>query len=343
MLQLAAIHHVQNGIAGIVIGAFAIWAAHSFRWNNDLLYRTWKAILGGARRRLRRRPEPRWCRRRRSGDDRAGNAVNHRLHLAYGALAASAFSFELVAADGQVRRNFAHTQTSAGTLARRPVRRSCFGSGGDRPVRRCALGRPAGAVAERSRGSSGPRPRSRYKAHAETGVIVVREWGLRILKPKAMLRLSVAGLALELLIASSTLAPNAPVVPQWPQFLLFPLIFVVHLSSVLRLNPERPLRWRELLAGVPPVAAAALVIIFVGAVLVLMASIGSIGGKPTMSGGRYYLDNHGSLTPVTKAAYEHALVLQQRIFTLGPSVFFALGALVHYRRPGNGARTLGRG
>lgn len=46
MLQLAASHHVQNGIAGIVIGAFAIWAAHSFRWNNDLLYRTWKAILG---------------------------------------------------------------------------------------------------------------------------------------------------------------------------------------------------------------------------------------------------------------------------------------------------------
>lgn len=172
----------------------------------------------------------------------------------------------------------------------------------------------------------------------------MREWGLRNLKPEAMLRLSVAGLALELLIASSTLAPNAPVVPQWPQFLLFPLIFVVHFSSVLRLSSEsgRP-RWRELLAGVPPVAAAAFVILFVGAWLVLMASIGSIGGKPTMSGGRYYLDNHGSLTLVTKAAYEHALVLQQRIFTLGPSVFFALGALVHYRRPSNGVRTLGRG
>jgi hypothetical protein len=36
--------------------------------------------------------------------------------------------------------------------------------------------------------------------------------------------------------------------------------------------------------------------------------------------------------PVSKAAYEHGLVLQQRIFTLGPAIFFALGALVHYPR-----------
>ncbi len=197
----------------------------------------------------------------------------------------------------------------------------------------------AGAVAERSRrGSSGSRPRSRYGVRAETRVLVVREWGLRNLKPEAMLRLSVAGLALELAIAASTLAPEAPVVPQWPQFLFFPLIFVVHFSSVLRLSSEggRP-RWRELLTGAPPVAVAAFVVLFVGAWLVLMASIGSIGGQPTMSGGRYYLDNHGTTLPVTKAAYEHSLLLQQRIFTLGPSMFFALGALVHYWRRGNGA------
>lgn len=56
-----------------------------------------------------------------------------------------------------------------------------------------------------------------------------------------------------------------------------------------------------------------------------------LGRQPTISGGHYYLNDHG-LIPVTKAAYEHALVLQQRIFTLGPSIFFGLGVLVHYPR-----------
>ncbi len=39
---------------------------------------------------------------------------------------------------------------------------------------------------------------------------------------------------------------------------------------------------------------------------------------------------------MTRAAYDHALVLQQRIFTLIPSVFFALAVLAHYPRRGAG-------
>ncbi len=46
MLELAEIHHVQNGIAGIVLGAFLIVVAIAFRWNNELVYRAWKALLG---------------------------------------------------------------------------------------------------------------------------------------------------------------------------------------------------------------------------------------------------------------------------------------------------------
>jgi hypothetical protein len=46
VLDLAAIHHVQNGIAGIIIGAFVILVVRALRWNNDLLYRAWKAPLG---------------------------------------------------------------------------------------------------------------------------------------------------------------------------------------------------------------------------------------------------------------------------------------------------------
>jgi hypothetical protein len=88
-------------------------------------------------------------------------------------------------------------------------------------------------------------PPSRYLA--------VRQRGLRTLKPKPMLRIAVAGLAMDLLIAASTLAPDAPLLPQWPQFVLFPLIFVVHFSSVLRFTLERGRpNWRELLRGLRP-------------------------------------------------------------------------------------------
>jgi hypothetical protein len=161
----------------------------------------------------------------------------------------------------------------------------------------------------------------------------LRAWGLRTLTPETMLCVSVAGMTLDLLIAASTFAPGAPLVPQWPQFVLVPLIFVVHFSSVLRLaRGGGRFRWRDLVAGVPPVLGLGFGVLFVGAWLVLMSSITRIGGQPAVSGGHYFLNDHGSLIAVTKAAYEHALALQQRIFTLGPSVFFALGVLVHYPR-----------
>jgi hypothetical protein len=88
-------------------------------------------------------------------------------------------------------------------------------------------------------------PRARYLA--------VRQWGLRMLKPRTMLRIAVAGLAIDPLIGASTLAPNAPLLPEWPQFVLRPLIFVVRFSSVLRFTSDRGRpKWQELLRGLPP-------------------------------------------------------------------------------------------
>ncbi len=143
--------------------------------------------------------------------------------------------------------------------------------------------------------------------------LAVRQSGLRMLKPRTMLRVAVAGLAIDLLIAASTLAPNAPLLPQWPQFVLFPLIFVVHFSSVLRFTSDRGRpKWRELRRGLPPGTIVAFIVLFVVAWLVLMVSIGQIGGQPTMSGGHYYLNDHGDFIPVTRAAYRHALVLLTR-------------------------------
>jgi len=164
----------------------------------------------------------------------------------------------------------------------------------------------------------------------------LRAWGLRTLKPGTMFRISVVGMTVVLLIAVSTLAPGAPVIPQWPEFVLFPFIFVVHFSSVLRLTPTRGrFRWRDQFVGIPPIFVAAFFVLLIGAWLVGVSSITSIGGQPTVRGGHYFLNDHGALMPVSKTAYDHALVLQQRIFTLIPSVFFALGALIHY--PGRSA------
>jgi hypothetical protein len=59
------------------------------------------------------------------------------------------------------------------------------------------------------------------------------------------------------------------------------------------------------------------------------------GSRPSAESTRHRpgcLNDHGDFIPVTRAAYWHALVLQQRIFTLGPGVFFALCVLVHWPR-----------
>lgn len=63
----------------------------------------------------------------------------------------------------------------------------------------------------------------------------MRAWVRRKLPKETMFRLSVGGLGIDLLIAASTLAPGAPLVPQWPQFVLFPVAIVVQFSSMARM------------------------------------------------------------------------------------------------------------
>jgi hypothetical protein len=69
---------------------------------------------------------------------------------------------------------------------------------------------------------------------------------------------------------------------------------------------------------------------FFAAWLVGVVTITSIGGQPTKVDGRYFLNNHGTYTPVSHAAYLHAVGLTQRLFSIIPSVFYALGVIVNY-------------
>jgi hypothetical protein len=140
--------------------------------------------------------------------------------------------------------------------------------------------------------------------------------------------ISLVGLVAELAIAASTFVPGAPLVPQWVQFALFPGMLIVfgHAVPFQGIGDLRP---RALVSDLGRPTAAAFVALFATACLVSLWSIMHIGGQPETIHGRYYLNNHGTYKPVSQSAYLHALVLQQRIFTLIPSVFFAVAALSH--------------
>jgi hypothetical protein len=129
----------------------------------------------------------------------------------------------------------------------------------------------------------------------------------------------------------TTLLPSAPVIPQWTVFALFPGIFAVHLWSVrlLRRVPTRSTLVATLRQR-PTVVRIAFGALFVGAWVVGLVSILQIGGAPTVVHGQYFLNDHGTLIPVTYNGYRHALVLQQRIFTSIPGAFYALGIVMNW-------------
>ena len=162
----------------------------------------------------------------------------------------------------------------------------------------------------------------------------VVEAGAR-LDRRLMFRLSAAGLAAELAIAVTTVLPNAPVVPPGVELPLFLGCFVVQFRSVTVLISRTEGRprlgaLRELMGPVPVIARIIFVAFFIGTCLITAPSFGHIAGQPTEIHGRYFLNDHGSLIPVTHRAYLHAQVLHQRLFTLIPSVFYALGVLANW-------------
>jgi len=147
--------------------------------------------------------------------------------------------------------------------------------------------------------------------------------------------IAIAGgaLAVDLVIALSTVLPGAPIFAQWPAFAVFPLLFVLHARSVA-LMERGDIAWRDLAT---PWKASYLAL-FILAMLIAMLSILSVGGVPEQHHGAYFLDDHGALIPASHAEYEHAQVLQQRIFTLIPGAFFAAALVVNLGPPWGIAR-----
>lgn len=89
---------------------------------------------------------------------------------------------------------------------------------------------------------------------------------------------------------------------------------------------------KEFWDSIPRLHRLAFCAFFIAAWAIGMVSVLHAGGNPEQHGSHYVLDDRGSLSPVTHAAYQHALILQTRICSLGPAVFFAYGVIVNSYR-----------
>jgi hypothetical protein len=133
------------------------------------------------------------------------------------------------------------------------------------------------------------------------------------------------------LVAASTLLPGAPYFPADSEFSLFVAAFPLAAWSTIEqvtmrsrqrrmrvpfadyleaYAPQRP-SWMPKRAG-----RAGLVIetVLLPALLIGAASgLIFIKGQPEHHGSRYYADNQGHLTPLSRPGYEHQVALEQRI------------------------------
>jgi hypothetical protein len=111
---------------------------------------------------------------------------------------------------------------------------------------------------------------------------------------------------------------------------LFPGIFIVHLRTVLVLSRRgRDLSLPDLVRAVPRPLAVGFVVLFILAGVGFLLARAHLGGQRIEQNNHYFLNDHGVYIPATHAQYLHALVWQQQIFTLIPSVFYALGVLAN--------------
>ncbi len=143
---------------------------------------------------------------------------------------------------------------------------------------------------------------------------------------KLFLLVSIVGFVLSVAVALSTLLPGAPVLPQWTAYTLLPLALLVNVRTAwigvrLRRTPGVGL------PGVPGIAKAAFLAWFVVAGALACVSLTQARGQPTVAHGRYYLNEHGRYLLVSHAEYLHAQGVEQRNFSLIPSILLALGAL----------------
>jgi hypothetical protein len=164
----------------------------------------------------------------------------------------------------------------------------------------------------------------------ESSVDVKTDWR------RLALAVSVAGFGVDTAWALSTFAATKPFLPLWPLILLFVGIFPVHLRTVMGLirhsggGSGRFTRGRLLSSykRMPRAWRVLASVLFGGLWAIAVTALWSLrNGGPDVVNGQFFANNHGSLTPISRAAFHHLQLAEQRLFSAVPAAFYLVGAL----------------
>ena len=148
------------------------------------------------------------------------------------------------------------------------------------------------------------------------------------------------GLAASCLIVATTFLPGDPPAPDGIGFLLFPIVLaggfgIVVSEQQLRRDGRELDGWPSaLFIALPRVQRVVLLALVVVGLIIVGLSFVRLRGQPEQHGDRYYLDDRGELTAVTREEYIDQRKFNLRVFAGGPGVFcaVAVGAALGHRR-----------
>jgi hypothetical protein len=110
--------------------------------------------------------------------------------------------------------------------------------------------------------------------------------------------------------------------------LTFPIFGAALAPFGLRMSGNRFLRLLGRLPRAVAVVYAAIYVLGLVAVTASFFQVVSAGGVPERQGDHYFSNNHGALTPVTRAEYERQLASGYRGFAAGSMMFCATAVLL---------------
>ena len=146
---------------------------------------------------------------------------------------------------------------------------------------------------------------------------------------------SAVGAAASGVVVVLSFLPFSPPVPTAVWGVLFAGVLVVHVRSVLVLRRAQSRRGQVQLSAWSLQARLErnrwIWLVAALAIVSFVTAFPTLRGQPEIDHGHYFLNDHGSLIPVSRDAYLRALAAQQRLFTSVAAVFYSLGVMANRR------------
>jgi len=157
------------------------------------------------------------------------------------------------------------------------------------------------------------------------------------LRVVALVALSLAAAGVLVIVASVFPGTGPALTRLWPWlfgaiFPIFAIALGVELATRARRAPRR--RWgnsgndmfRDVSRWLPPRAGLALKVVFALGVVNFAISIATMPGQPVTENGRYYANDHGSLTELTAQQFDQAERTAARVYSGHVVMFDSIGA-----------------